>query len=337
MRLKHQLLYHNLEQWALINRLRVPNQSQGSIVESSVAEDNQSITSTNLGVDAQYGPVSRGESLSQIAQDLQRQFPDLSIYQIMKVLFDENRSSFIDENINGLMEGVVLNVADLNTIRSADIAQSKEFYLDQINSWDPSSLISSDTAVKVGQDDYLYNDDNVIAGDQASSANDDSQNDTFQVGATSDGQSLASAQSGEQEGEVIALQQQVTDLQTSLSSSSLENQELKERISILEGQLADLNSLMSLGVEDAELANLESTLANQNNADDLLDETIDNANDFALSSDESVDEFLLEDTASTELADGTLFDDGSDPLSGALEAEGSLNADGSLIADGSLS
>ena len=295
----------------------VDQSSQTSSTQNNVASSNLQSNSSGRVLDGQYGPVGRGESLSQIARDLQQQFPDLSIYQIMKVLFDENNNSFIDGNINGLMEGAVLNVANINTIRSVDIAESKQFYVDQINAWDPSSLVAdTDSSVKIGQDDYIYNEDNQIGGDLDSSATTDG-NDTFQVGATSDGQALASAAQGSDAGEVIALQQQVSDLQTTLSSSSLENQELKERISILEGQLADMNRLMSLNVEDADLASLESSLANQNNLDETIDSELESDNDFALSTDESVDEFLLDET-------------GVDDL---LSAEGSLSADGSLVDD----
>ncbi|MBX2848494.1 MAG: hypothetical protein KTR16_09240 [Acidiferrobacterales bacterium] len=303
----------------------------GTITQSNVQEQStvssQSTQSSfsNQAIDAQYGPVARGESLSQIAQDLQQRYPDLSIYQIMRVLFQENQSAFIDQNINGLMAGMVLNIADLNTIRSVDVAESRQFYLDQLSSWDPSSLnTSSEAAVRVGQDDYLFSEDNSIGQDSSDLSSSEGDTDTFQVGSTSDTQSFSSATQGvDQEGEVVALQQQVTELQTSLSSSSLENQELKERISILEGQLADLNSLMNLELEDADLANLQATLAEQNNVDNVLEDGVDSvlesANDFATSADESVDEFLLDaeeagDSLLTEFDDGVLTDGLSDDL-----------------------
>lgn len=315
-----------------------PSTSSQVTTSSQVGQSGTS----NQAIDAQYGPVSRGESLSQIAQDLQRRYPDLSIYQIMRVLFEENRSSFIKDNINGLMEGVVLDLADLNTIRSVDVAESRQFYLDQLNSWDPSSLVSSsDDAVKVGQDDYLYSEDNQIDDSSTSTTGNNTSTDTFQVGSTSDTDTFSSATDGtNQEGEVIALQQQVSDLQTSLSSSSLENQELKERISILEGQLADMNRLMSLSVEDADLASLEANLAEQNDASEILDEGVDSiiesANDFATSADESVNEFLLDeevDETLDQLAEDSLLDDDSLLTDETLLADETLLTDDSLLVD----
>lgn len=255
-----------------------PTSSPSTVVGSNNIQAQTFIPSSS---NAQYGPVARGESLSIIARELQQQFPTLSIYQIMQVLYEQNRSAFIDENINGLLEGSILNVADINVIRSVDVEESREFFRNQVARWNPSSLNSNDdSTIRVGQDDYVDNEDALFAGDSegASTSSAEDQDVTFQVGSSSDTDSFVSAAQGDsREGEIIALQQEVTDLEASLSSSSLENQELRERISILEGQLADVNRLIGLNIEDAELANLESTLANQNNAatDNILEQTED--------------------------------------------------------------
>ena len=63
---------------------------------------------------------------------------------------------------------------------------------------------------------------------------------------------MSNADGSTSEGEVIALREEIIELESSLTSSELENRELTERISILEGQLADLNRLVSLNVEDAD-------------------------------------------------------------------------------------
>ncbi len=284
---------------------------------------------------ARYGPVEGGESLSLIAQELQRQFPDLSIYAIMKVLFEENPDAFINNNINGLIKGVMLNVGDLNEIRAVDIAESKRFFREQVAEWDPSVLTpSGGDSLNVGQDEYSFNDD--IFGDEDATVADSSQ-DSFQVGASSETDNFVSSDQGaNREGEVLALRQQISDLQSSLASSELENRELTERISLLEGQISDLNRLSELSVENADLANLESTLAEQNNADE-----------FAADADTSaIDEFLTESSeelidGSTEdlLSDDALIEDDSLGLGAddSLITDDSLTADGSLPADGSSS
>ncbi len=299
----------------------VEDDVQEEFVDTDQRETGEFIDTDTL--DARYGPVVAGESLSEIAQELQRQFPSLSIYQIMKVIFEENRSAFIRENINGLIKGSVLNLGDLNAIRAVDIAESKQFFYDQVTAWDPSFLEpQSDDSIRVGQDEY-DDDDDIFSSGSDSSFDDEAgfEEDSFQVGSSDDTQSFVSATQGDnRDGEVLALQQQISELEASLSSSTLENQELTERISILEGQLADMNRLVSLDVEDADLASVEATLAQQNQQDDTAD-FIDDDSTLLSSQDQAIEEFLDDQsTVNDELAsdsddflplDNELLDDGS--------------------------
>ncbi|MFT6408547.1 MAG: pilus assembly protein FimV, partial [Arenicella sp.] len=296
---------------------------ESSSAESPLMEDNfysddaetaseqfESESSFDSGLtDASYGPVEYGESLSVIAQDLQRQFPDLSIYQIMKVLFDENKSSFIGENINGLMQGSILKIGDLNAIRAVDIAESKVFYSQQIVEWNPQLLLPAGSdSINVGQDTYNFEDDSSFTSDSG----DFGSQDSFQVGASAESNDYVSSDQGDtREGEVLALRQEVTLLQSSLASSDLENQELSERISLLEGQLADMNRLAELSLESAEFANIEATLAEQNDsADDpaAIEDFADDSSaidEFLTSTDDTITDFSEDtDAAIDSLVDG---------------------------------
>lgn len=241
------------------------------------------------GQDAQYGPVASGESLSMIAQELQLQFPDLSIYQIMRILFDENREAFIDDNINGLKKGSVLQISGIEKIRNVDLSDARRFFSEQLLVWDPSSLVdessssvangsstASGAAVRVAQDEYALNEfdsssQNTLQSDSGSTA-------SFQVGSSleSDAQ-VSSGDDATSSAEVLSLRNEITELQASLASSTLENTELLERISSLEGQLADMNRLMNLYVEDIDMAAVESQLADQNNVDSLLTNNLDDS------------------------------------------------------------
>jgi len=290
--------------------------SVDEVASDSVIDDveetgqNSFSDAATLPTDAQYGPVASGESLSLIAAELQRQFPDLSIYQIMKVLFEENQGSFINNNINGLISGTVLNIGDLDAIRAVDVEESKQFFSNQVGEWDPSVLVASDDSLKVGQDEYNFDSDTSLGSDTEFSS-DDGSSDNFKIGASSDTETFVSQESGDTRGgEVIVLREQIAELQASLASSSLENQELTERISILEGQLADMNRLMNLNIEDAELASVEATLAEQNAEQALVD---DSAPEILADSDE-----LVLDDATDELAQVT--DEFTD-----LDAEGALD------------
>lgn len=260
----------------------VASEDDQPLVEDDFYEDTSAVeeatqesvpdASVSSATDARYGPVTRGETLSTIARDLQSQVPDLSVYSIMKVLFDENPNAFISGNINGLMEGAVLNLGDLNAIRAADVAEAKQFFRSQVEAWDPGALASSaDSDISVAQDNYSGTD--TFDSDYSS---DGDSSESFQVGSSEETDSfVSSSQSASNEGEVIALKEEISQLQSSLASSQLENQELTERISMLERQLEDVNRLMSLNVEDAGMAEVESNLANQSAAEEALDDEVD--------------------------------------------------------------
>ena len=244
--------------------------------------------------DAEYGPVLQGESLSVIAQELQGQFPELSIYQIMKVLFEENTDAFIDNNINGLIKGSLLSVGDLEAIRAVDVEDGRDFFRNQLRAWDSSVLANSSSStdpISVGNDSYNADSDFNSDPVASSTTEPEADEDSFQVGSSSEDSDLVNAnQSDDREGEVLALRDQITSLETSLASSNLENQELTDRISVLEGQLSDMNRIIELGVESPGLAQVESTLREQNeeltDVDDSIDEFgIDSTTELGVSDD----------------------------------------------------
>lgn len=316
--------------------------------------------------EARYGPVAAGESLSLIAQELQREVPDLSIYAIMQALFEENPDAFIGSNINGLIKGSILKIRDLDQIRAADLLAARRFFQTQVADWDPGLLTGgsdSDSGLGVGQDTYT-SDADLFSSDSGSSDT-DSGSDSFQVGASTDTDTFVSSAEGDSnDGEVLALRQEISQLQGSLASSELENQELTERISILEGQLADMNRLMSLDVESADMANIEATLGQQNQADELddgaeevadstaddaiseflddgeTDSTLDDAvADNAGSADDLLSEFLDDSTSTdTEAVDDLGLDAGTDSLDAGVidEVGGDELVDDSLDAADSV-
>ncbi len=297
--------------------------------ETSSEESDVEFLSDTQPTDASYGPVESGESLSVIAQDLQRQFPDLSIYQIMKVLFDENKSSFIGENINGLIQGAILRIGDLNAIRDVDVAESRAFYNQQILDWNPQLLEPAGTdSINVGQDNYNFQDDSSFTADAGDSDTFGTE-DSFQVGASTESDNYVSSDQGDsREGEVLALREEVASLQSSLASSELEKQELTERISLLEGQLADMNRLAELSVESADLASIEDTLAEQNNASE------ESANDGF----DAIEEFTDVETEGGSALDEFLSsgDDSIDEVASDLSEDANTAID-ELAADGEAS
>ena len=248
------------------NKLEVATDERSKAANENLSLSN-SIEPSLFQGGANFGPIVSGESLSEIAAGLKAEFPDLNIYQIMKVLFEENQSAFIDGNINGLLKGSVLKVSDLSVIRSADLSESINFFVEQVNAWDESNLIASfnNKALNVGQDNYI--DSSNESGTVLSAIDGDPYDGRFQVGASAEEDNLVSSGEGlSREGEVLALRQEASKLETSLASIELEKKELNERVSILEGQLSDINSLINLSLESSELTALEDTLKQKEEA-----------------------------------------------------------------------
>ena len=295
-----------------------------SLVEDGIYNNNEDASvaspeSRSALSDARYGPVESGESLSLIASELRTQFPDLSIYQIMKVLFEENQSAFIGGNINGLIKGSILNIGDLSVIRAVDVEESRNFFISQVNEWNPASLSAT---VNVGQDNYR---DSVDDYRVDSASGNSSENGRFQVGSSTEENNFISSDNGSsRDGEVLALRQEVSQLETTLASNELEKQELNERISLLEGQLSDMNRLVDLNLKNSEMAVMENTLkknreeeaALENNmADEVsaidefltpVDDGIDTLVDSSISIDEPVIEELVDDGELTDSVNESL-------------------------------
>jgi len=313
-----------------------------SSIDDNVSSDDQEVdteqTPTVLasGSDqtdgARYGPVESGSSLSVIAQELQSQFPDLSIYQIMKVMFEENQDAFIDGNINGLIQGSILNIGDLDTIRAADVEESRAFYRNQIAEWNPGLLQpSDDDSLNVGDDTYSSEDDSSTASSSSEFGESDDL-DNFRVGAATESDDfLSSGQGDSSEGEILALRDQVTTLQVSLASSQEENIELSDRIQALETQLEDLNRLAELSIDSPDGKALEDALRQQN---DALDELSDGTGSVAENLVDDLDEGFDDVSSGIEefVSDGGgaiegLVDDGSEAIEGLVD-------DGSEVIDG---
>lgn len=241
---------------------------ENDVADFSVVNEPDQVQNTSVD-DARYGPIATGESLSQIASELQKQFSDLSIYQIMPILLEENPEAFIDNNINGLLKGAVLNISSVNRIREYDIDAGKQFFYNQIAEWASSSYNNAIAdEVAVTSDSYLDAEEesgiDELFSEAGESSVDSNADQEFLVGAGNNYESALSAgDSTDNDAEILALETEIASLEVELQSSSIENQELRERISLLEGQLSDVNRLLSL--EDTELSALESTLAEQNN------------------------------------------------------------------------
>ncbi|MGH1542391.1 MAG: FimV/HubP family polar landmark protein [Arenicella sp.] len=238
--------------------------SVASTSVSSASLDGETSAQVSDGA-GQYGPIQAGESLSLIAQELQSQFPDLSIYQIMYVLFRNNPDAFIDENINGLIKGSVLQFNTIEDIREASVNDGKELFSEHLARWTEQSASSQD-GVKVSNDGQSGAGGASGSGSQASGSADSAKE--FKVGSAEISSASQVSNSSSDGVEVALLKEQLADTESLLGSAKLENAELKDRIQELEGQLDDVNKLIALN--DSNLADLQNQakIANEQNAAD---------------------------------------------------------------------
>ena len=81
---------------------------------------------------ATYGPVQRGDTLSEIAE--QHLVGDITRHQMIVALYDANPEAF-DGNINRLREGAVLRIPDLDLVDQQPPATATAEVLRQVAAW----------------------------------------------------------------------------------------------------------------------------------------------------------------------------------------------------------
>ena len=228
--------------------------------------------STGTLSDGNYGPVQTGETLSEIALTIQKDNPDLSIYQIMYALFQNNQSAFTDNNINNLAKGATLTVGDLSATSQVSKQESLDFFYSQVAQWSANkgstSGVASDGSNATAEDSLTADsnnesyesstetsqesvtEDSTNEGTSSQSTTEEvAENPEFQVGG-SDLQSSSQESSQINSQAVTELQSKLSDLEASVASAKIENDELKEQIALLENQLANSNRIIELNNQE---------------------------------------------------------------------------------------
>lgn len=85
-----------------------------------------------LAVD-RYGPVKSGETLRAIAGQLKP--AKLSVEQMMVALYQDNKASFFDGNMNNLKKGAVLNVPSEDSVASIERATAQKTLGEHLTAW----------------------------------------------------------------------------------------------------------------------------------------------------------------------------------------------------------
>lgn len=205
-----------------------------------------------------YGPVKANDTLWRIADNL-RPSKDISVQQMMVALLKANPYAFFDGNINRLKRGYVLRIDDPSMLSAMNRADAAREVAQQTRAWH----------------DYRER----VAGRAKQRA--------AAASAVEATPGMATATKSEPKLTLVAPEGEATDsaassgaggevsekLMLALESSAAqrkENDALKQRLEALEGQLQDMEKIVSL--KDADLAALQQQLRKQGQAVDLPSE-----------------------------------------------------------------
>ncbi len=197
-----------------------------------------------------YGPVTANDTLWEIAVKVR---PDrsASVQQTMLALQRSNPEAFIDSNINLLRKGQVLRVPDIDEIYAMSAQQAVNEVALQNSEW------SQATGVQ------LAGGDRVSSGRQLP----ESGRGRVKLAVAGNSESSASGKgSGDSQGDVEALENELAISMEELDKTKRENTELSSRIHDLEEQIETMERM--LDVSNQELRALQ--LASQQTADKQL-------------------------------------------------------------------
>jgi pilus assembly protein FimV len=194
----------------------------------------------------QYKTTSN-DTLWEIAQ---RSRHSGSVHQAMLAIQELNPSAFVDGNINRLKSGQVLRLPDEQQVKSRSQAEAIAHVTEQNTAWREGRSLS---ATGTRQLDATKRSEAGAAPAKAESK------DSLKLVAAESGKSAGGSEKGA--GDSKALNDQLAVTKESLDSTRRENEELKDRMGDLQGQLDKLQKLIEL--KDNQLAKLQGDLANQ--------------------------------------------------------------------------
>ena len=188
--------------------------------------------------------IQQGDTLWSLA-DSMRPDQSVSIEQMMLAILRTNPESFINENVNGLKRGYILRIPDRDEIVSMDPAEAVAMVRQQNALWREYQQ-----AVTGGEPASAID----TVGDDRGEATDDRDHAYLEIVAAGSGTSAAGTKDPSTMTE-SELRAELALARESLESKSVENEALQERVSTLEGELDNMQSLLTL--QDSDLADMQ--------------------------------------------------------------------------------
>ncbi len=201
-----------------------------------------------------YGPVKAKDTLWRIADQL-RPNKDVSIQQMMVALLKANPYAFFDGNINRLKRGYVLRIDDPSILNAVSRADAVREVSRQTRAWqDYRERVAS----RAKQRSAAATAVEATPGMAAASKSEPKLTLVAPEGKAADSAGPSGADEGKTPGDVS---EKLMLAQESSAAQRKENEALKQRLEALEGQLQDMEKIVSL--KDADLAALQQQLRKQ--------------------------------------------------------------------------
>ena len=210
-----------------------------------------------------YGPVVSGDTLWSIAKAMR---PDnsVSVQQMMLALLRANPEAFINNNINGLKRGHVLNMPDMSDIQSVDkvnaFSQAKmqnELWQEARGAMATAVTPRPESAAEQPEEPTAPTEEAATTEPEPTPAEPESEPELRLVAPADKGE--VAGEGGKQTNE--ALTQELALANETLEALKLENTELKDKLSETEVIVDDLKRLIVL--KEDELAALQQKIADQ--------------------------------------------------------------------------
>jgi pilus assembly protein FimV len=212
--------------------------------------------SGNQSTDATYGPVLQGDTLSSIARQVKPE--GVNVNQMLVALFRANREAFIADNMNLLRTGVVLKIPGIEESSTITRQQADAEVKLQVSNWQNYRQNLARTAQQSQEQTALKQVDSgqitTTLDDTAKSSRENPQ----EVLRLSGGEYMsdsADARSGEN------TLQRLRMMEEDAIARSMALKEANERIALLEKNINNLQTLLSL--QNSELAKAQTNAQNQ--------------------------------------------------------------------------
>ena len=117
--------------------------------ENALKESELRISAKEIVTGTTYGPIIKNEYLIFIGNALVAP-PDISLYQRLYAILQQNRHAFINGNMNLLREGVVLDIPTSETMSDVSRVLAMETFIRQVAEWQEYRSKSDQRATELG-------------------------------------------------------------------------------------------------------------------------------------------------------------------------------------------